>query len=104
MKVYVTKISKKNELDIEKFKYKGSELIVSMAMWYQLLEPRYVINKQAFKSLWFRYTNSSKEICNRKEEFDPSALIEYLTPWNVYYLECFLEKIWINFKFIITLV
>lgn len=102
MKVFVTKINKENELDVSAFIYKGKPLIVSLSFWYQLIEPRYLINKEAFRSLWFKYTDSSKEVCYH-EEFNPSVLLECFTTWNINKLEAFLEKVWIKYKFIIKL-
>lgn len=100
MKISVTRIQKEDELSVDLFTFKGKPLNVTLAFWYQLIEPRYLINKTGFRSLWFKYTNCSKEICYR-EQFNPDVLMEYLTQWNVYKLEAFLEKIWIKYKFII---
>lgn len=100
MKILVTRINKEDELKVDLFKFQASPLVVSLSFWYQLIEPRYLINKDGFRSLWFKYTNSIKEICYR-EQFNPDVLMEYLTQWNVFKLESFLEKIWIKYKFII---
>lgn len=101
MKILVTRIEKENELQVDRFVYNGNQLTVLLAFWYQLIEPRYLVNKEAFRSLWYKYTNSVKEICYR-EQFNPDVLAQYLTIWNVNKLEAFLEKIWIKYKFIIT--
>lgn len=102
MKIYVTRINRKAEDEVSLFKYKGDSLKICLAFWYEQLEPRYLINKKDFKSLWFKYTGSEVSIC-RGKDFVPEALAEVLNVYNISKLEAFLEKIWVKYKFIITI-
>lgn len=98
MRIYVTRINRANPKDIYFFKYKGKKMIVSLAFWYELLEPRYILNKEAFLNLWKLYTDSKLDLVVA-ERFKPDALLEYLTFFNSSKLETFLEKVWSNYKF-----
>lgn len=101
MKVYLTRVNKNNYNDIAFFKYKGNKTTVSLAFWYEQLEPRYMLNKTQFLNLWKSYMNCSLDIVH--EGFlKPDVLIEYLTFFYSSKLETFLEKIWINYKFMIV--
>ena len=102
MKIYITRINRKSENDISLFKYKGEALKVCLAFWYEQLEPRYLINQTDFKSLWFKYTSSEISIC-RGGEFVPEALVQVLNPYSISKFEAFLEKVWVKYKFIITI-
>lgn len=100
MKIFVSRINKNDVNDISLFKYKGSKKIVSLAFWYEQLEPRYILNKYAFLKAWKDYTDSKLDIVV-DERFKPDVLIDYLTFYNSTKLETFLEKVWLNYKFII---
>lgn len=102
MKIYVTKINRKSEDQIDYYRYKGSDLKICLAFWYEQLEPRYLLNKKDFQSLWFKYTNCAVNIC-RNDDFVPEALLEMLNVYSVSKLEAFLEKVWVKYKFIIEI-
>lgn len=100
MKIFVSRINKSNVNDINLFEYKGSKMIVALAFWYEQMESRYVLNKIAFLRDWKKYTDSHLDLVV-DERFKPDALLEYLTFFNSSKLESFLEKIWVNYTFII---
>lgn len=100
MKIYVSRINKNNVNDIFYFKYKGSKMMVSLAFFYEQMEPRYIMDKTSFLKLWKQYTGSNLDIVV-EERLKPDVLLEYLTFFNSSKLEAFLEKIWLNYKFVI---
>lgn len=104
MKIYISKIDKKNLEDIYFFKYKGSKNLVSLIFWYEQLEPKYVLNKIAFINLFKKYMNCEEDIVDIENEiFNNKLLIKYLKQSTIVLLENLLEKIWIDYKFIVMI-
>lgn len=100
MKIYITRVNKKNNSDVSFYKYTGSKTVVALAFWYEQLEPKYMLGKAQFLETWKKYMDCKLDIV--KDGFlKDDVLLEYLTFFYSSKLETFLEKIWINYKFII---
>lgn len=102
MKVFISKIDKNNDTLVERYIYKGNSTVVSLGIWEQLMKDRYKLNKTAFRSIWFKYTNSGDELYS-DSQLKIDLLKEQLNKINIHKLESFLEKIWIKYKFIINI-
>ncbi|BAC44214.1 hypothetical protein D8X55_00770 [Malacoplasma penetrans] len=102
MKIYISKINKKNDKDILFYKYKSSKKIVALAIWAELMEPRYILNKASFLRAWKLFMDSELDIVV-DEVFQYEILLDYLNFFDLSKLELFLEKIWSSrYSFVIA--
>ena len=102
MKVYISKINKKNDNEIFLYKYKASKKVVSLAIWAELMEPRYILNKPSFLRAWKLFTGSELDIV-KDEVFQYDVLLYYLTFYEAPKFEMFLEKIWSSrYSFVVS--
>lgn len=102
MKIYISKVNRKNDKNISYYKYKGSKKIVALAIWTELMEPRYILNKPSFIRAWKLFTGSQLDIVV-DETLQYEVLLDYLNFFDLPKLEMFLEKIWSSrYSFIIV--
>ncbi|MDE5545268.1 MAG: hypothetical protein K2J69_01100 [Malacoplasma sp.] len=100
MKIYISKISKKNDKEFYYYKYTSSKKINSLAIWAELLEPRFILNKPSFLRAWRYFTGSESEIVV-DNVFQIKVFEECLTFFNSSRFEHFLEKIWSGYSFVV---
>lgn len=100
MWIYISKINKKNDNDIHFYKYKASKKNCSLAIWMELLEPRYVLNKESFLRAWRIFADCELDLVVGNT-FQYEVLADYLTFFNTTKLEIFLEKIYSDYTFVV---
>lgn len=100
MLICISKINKKNDNDIHYYRYKASKKYCCLAIWMELLEPRYILNKESFLRAWKIFADCELDIVVGNT-FQYEVLADYLTFFNSTKFEVFLEKIYIDYKFIV---
>ena len=102
MRIKITKINKRNLTEMMLYKYRGSKKKVALCLWYELLEPRYTVNKESFLIAWKQFMGGTLDIVV-DDRLKVDILIDYLNYFDSSKLEAFLERIWLsNYKFIMV--